>query len=93
VPQRLRAGAAHRESGAVRQLRRHPAFPFPPEEAHVIQVHDVGPVDADEPRGVEPCLDPFARWLGLVILVPIGATAWPAVRALRIPTATALAYE
>jgi ABC-type lipoprotein release transport system permease subunit len=34
-----------------------------------------------------------AAWLGLVLLVSLVATAWPAVRATRVPTAAALAYE
>jgi putative ABC transport system permease protein len=33
------------------------------------------------------------RWLLVVVLVSIVACAWPAFRATRIPTATALAYE
>ena len=33
------------------------------------------------------------QWLGLVVAVSIVACAWPAFRATRIPTATALAYE
>ncbi|HXV86014.1 MAG TPA: ABC transporter permease, partial [Gemmatimonadales bacterium] len=32
-------------------------------------------------------------WLGLVVLVSLTASAWPALRATRIPTAAALAYE
>lgn len=32
-------------------------------------------------------------WLGLVLVVSIVACAWPALRAMRIPTARALAYE
>jgi ABC-type lipoprotein release transport system permease subunit len=32
-------------------------------------------------------------WLLLVLLVSVLATLWPALRATRIPTAAALAYE
>lgn len=32
-------------------------------------------------------------WLGLVVIVALLACAWPAVRALRVPTAAALSYE
>ena len=34
-----------------------------------------------------------AAWLGLVVVVSLLACGWPAVRATRIPTAAALAYE
>ena len=34
-----------------------------------------------------------AIWLGLVVVVSALACAWPATRAMRIPTAAALAYE
>ena len=34
-----------------------------------------------------------AMWLALVVIVALLACAWPAVRALRVPTAAALAYE
>jgi putative ABC transport system permease protein len=34
-----------------------------------------------------------AAWLGLVLGVSVVATAWPAIRATRVPTAAALAYE
>ena len=34
-----------------------------------------------------------AIWLGLVVVVSAFACAWPAARAMRIPTAAALAYE
>jgi len=39
--------------------------------------------------------DPAALlwWLAVVLAVAILATAWPARRATRIPTAAALAYE
>jgi putative ABC transport system permease protein len=32
-------------------------------------------------------------WLGLVLVISASATAWPAFRATRVPTAVALAYE
>ncbi|WP_309672561.1 ABC transporter permease [Gemmatimonas sp.] len=32
-------------------------------------------------------------WLGLVTIVSMAACAWPAMRAMRVPTAAALAYE
>jgi putative ABC transport system permease protein len=32
-------------------------------------------------------------WLGLVLVVSVAATAWPAFRATSVPTAAALAYE
>ncbi len=32
-------------------------------------------------------------WLALVVFVSLAACAWPAVRAMRVPTAAALAYE
>jgi putative ABC transport system permease protein len=32
-------------------------------------------------------------WLAVVLVVSVAACAWPAVRATRIPTAAALAYE
>jgi putative ABC transport system permease protein len=32
-------------------------------------------------------------WLGVVVAVSVVATAWPGIRATRIPTAAALAYE
>ena len=34
-----------------------------------------------------------AWWLALVTTVSVVACAWPAVRAMRVPTASALAYE
>jgi putative ABC transport system permease protein len=37
--------------------------------------------------------DGLLRWLAVVTLVAIAACAWPALRAMRIPTARALAYE
>jgi ABC-type lipoprotein release transport system permease subunit len=33
------------------------------------------------------------RWLALVIVVSVAACAWPALRAMRVPAAQALAYE
>ena len=33
------------------------------------------------------------RWLAVVTIVSIAACAWPAMRAIRVPTARALAYE
>lgn len=33
------------------------------------------------------------RWLGLVVVIALFAGLWPARRAMRVPTATALAYE
>jgi len=39
-----------------------------------------------EPAGV-------VRWLAVVVAVSVAACAWPAIRAMRVPTATALAYE
>ena len=39
-----------------------------------------------EPSGV-------ARWLVLVVIVSLLACAWPAWRAMRVPTARALSYE
>jgi len=32
-------------------------------------------------------------WLVVVLVVSVAACAWPAMRATRIPTAAALAYE
>jgi ABC-type lipoprotein release transport system permease subunit len=34
-----------------------------------------------------------ALWLAVAVVVSITACSWPAFRATRIPTATALAYE
>ena len=32
-------------------------------------------------------------WLALVVVVSLIACAWPAIRAMRVPTAAALAYD
>jgi len=37
--------------------------------------------------------DAVLAWLGLVLAISTAATIWPAVRATRVPTAVALAYE
>jgi ABC-type lipoprotein release transport system permease subunit len=39
-----------------------------------------------EPAGV-------LSWLVVVVVVSVAASAWPAFRATRVPTAAALAYE
>ena len=40
-----------------------------------------------------PQLSGVAQWLGVVLLGSTLACAWPAIRATRITTATALTYE
>jgi putative ABC transport system permease protein len=40
-----------------------------------------------------PEADGVLGWLGLVLVVSVVATAWPALRAMRVTTAAALAYE
>jgi putative ABC transport system permease protein len=40
-----------------------------------------------------PELSAVAIWLGVTVLVSVAACAWPASRAIRIPTSAALAYE
>jgi putative ABC transport system permease protein len=40
-----------------------------------------------------PQLTAVLQWLGVVVVVSVIASAWPAYRATRIPTARALAYE
>ena len=34
-----------------------------------------------------------AIWLGITVVVSLAACAWPGIRATRIPTVAALAYE
>ena len=45
------------------------------------------------PARLEPQVSGVLAWLAVVIVVSAVACAWPAVRALRVPTARALAYE
>ncbi|HZP67207.1 MAG TPA: FtsX-like permease family protein, partial [Rudaea sp.] len=40
-----------------------------------------------------PAADAALRWLSLAVIVSLVACAWPARRAMRVPTAAALAYE
>jgi len=40
-----------------------------------------------------PGADALLGWLGVAIVVSVLACAWPAIRAIRVPTARALAYE
>ena len=45
------------------------------------------------PARVVPELNGVLIWLGLVVVVSVVACAWPAIRAMRVPTAAALSYE
>ncbi len=45
------------------------------------------------PARYAPDASGVAIWLGLVTVVSVAACAWPAIRAMRVPTAVALAYE
>jgi putative ABC transport system permease protein len=45
------------------------------------------------PVSFAPGLSGVLRWLGVVVVVSVAASAWPAYRAMRITTARALAYE
>ncbi|MDQ6768740.1 MAG: ABC transporter permease, partial [Gemmatimonadota bacterium] len=45
------------------------------------------------PVNLAPDLGAVWRWLAVSVIVSLVACAWPALRAMRVPTATALAYE
>jgi putative ABC transport system permease protein len=45
------------------------------------------------PVNIQPDITGMVRWLAVVVTVSAIACLWPAVRAIRIPTARALAYE
>jgi putative ABC transport system permease protein len=45
------------------------------------------------PARLEPQLSGVISWLVVVIVVSLVACAWPALRAMRVPTARALSYE
>jgi len=45
------------------------------------------------PVSFTPGLGGVLRWLAVVVIVSVAASAWPAYRAMRITTARALAYE
>ena len=45
------------------------------------------------PARLEPQLSGVISWLAVVVLVSLVACAWPALRAMRVPTARALSYE
>ena len=45
------------------------------------------------PVRLVPELSGVLLWLGVVIVLSVIACAWPAIRATRITTAAALAYE
>ena len=45
------------------------------------------------PARIEPQLSGVVSWLAVVVLVSLAACAWPALRAMRVPTARALSYE
>ena len=45
------------------------------------------------PARLQPEIDGVIVWLAVAVAVSVAACAWPAMRAMRIPTARALAYE
>jgi len=45
------------------------------------------------PRTLLPVAAGVAMWFALVFVVALVASLWPALRAARVPTAAALAYE
>ena len=45
------------------------------------------------PLNLMPELSGVASWLGIVTLVSVAACAWPAIKAMRVPAARALAFE
>jgi putative ABC transport system permease protein len=45
------------------------------------------------PVNIQPDVIAMVQWLAVVVIVSVLACLWPAVRAIRIPTARALAYE
>jgi putative ABC transport system permease protein len=45
------------------------------------------------PARLEPQISGVLSWLLVVVLVSLVACAWPALRAMRVPTARALSYE
>ncbi|MDQ6690710.1 MAG: ABC transporter permease, partial [Gemmatimonadota bacterium] len=45
------------------------------------------------PVDLAPDLEAVWRWLAVSVIVSVVACAWPALRAMRVPTAAALAYE
>lgn len=45
------------------------------------------------PLSLAPDLGAVLRWLAVSVIVSLVACAWPALRAMRVPTALALAYE
>jgi putative ABC transport system permease protein len=55
--------------------------------------HAFGRIMLRVPLEIVPEPSAVLIWLAVVLLVAVAACAWPAVRATRIPTAAALAYE
>ena len=61
LPQLLGPRTTHRKLLPATHLGRHPSLSVPEERDHVVEVHEMGPVDPHEPLGIEPRLQPAQR--------------------------------
>jgi putative ABC transport system permease protein len=52
-----------------------------------------GRIMLETPVNLVPEASGMVRWFGVVVVVSLISCAWPALRATRIPTAKALAFE
>ena len=59
----------------------------------IVGIVDAGPSPAAVPLVWVPAMSGVLQWLAVVVGVSLVACAWPAFRAMRVPTAAALAYE
>lgn len=59
----------------------------------VVLARAFGQIMIKVPVHLQPEISGILQWLAVVTIVSVFACAWPAVRAMRIPTARALAYE
>ena len=107
MTQLLRLRAADREPRAVAQLGDIISGQLPAKCGDLIEIDAwlvalplsvpigdaFGRIMFEVPRVWLPTAGGGAAWLGLVIIVALCASAWPALRAMRVPPARALSYE